>query len=84
MDWEIRSKITDLNNARVKYLTTRNKLLSIAILLLLLILLSFARPLLVVTIIAVYGLFFVWSVRKKKQFNELDLKDKRSNKKIKL
>lgn len=65
MGWKVKSKISDLNNARVNYLTTRNKPLSIAILLLLLILLSLAKPLLALTLIVTYGLVFMWAVRNK-------------------
>ena len=75
MGWKIKSKISDLNNARVRYLTTRNKPLSIAILLLLLSLLSIAKPLLVVTIIAAYGLAFALSLVQKRKRNIMRLEN---------
>lgn len=65
MGLKLQARTEIIKKFGIRYLTSNNKPLSIAILLLLLILLSFAKPLLALTLIVTYGLVFMWAVRDK-------------------
>ena len=76
MKMDIKNKTIALNQVRIKYLTTKNKPLSILVTLFILILIAIAKPLVALAIVVIYGVAFVWASQrlKKGNINESELK----------
>lgn len=72
----LKNKTQALNQIRIKYLTTKNKALSILVSLLIFVFIAIAIPLIALAIGIFYLLLFIWASQRKKRgsMNESELK----------